>query len=81
MDETGAHVHPTLSFPLCVHKSVLSVCISIAALPLWRTVWRLLKRLELLRDPTVPVMGIYPEKTIIERLMYPSVLAALLNNG
>ena len=36
---------------------------------LWRTVWRLLKRLRIKQsyDPTIPLLGIYPEKTIIER--------------
>ena len=37
--------------------------------PLWRTVWRFLKKLkiELPYDPTIPLMGIYPEKTIIQK--------------
>ena len=32
--------------------------------PLWRTVWRFLKKLkiELLYDPAIPLLGIYPEK-------------------
>jgi len=36
---------------------------------LWRTVWRFLKKLEieLPYDPIIPLLGIYPEKTIIER--------------
>ena len=36
--------------------------------PLWRTVWRFLKKLkiELPYDPAIPVLGIYPEKTIIQ---------------
>ena len=35
--------------------------------PLWRTVWRFLKKLkiELPYDPTIPILCIYPEKTII----------------
>ena len=35
--------------------------------PLWRTVWRFLKKLktELAYDPAIPLLGIYPEKTII----------------
>ena len=35
--------------------------------PLWKTVWRLLKKLkiELPYDPAIPLLGIYPEKTII----------------
>ena len=37
--------------------------------PLWKTVWRLLKKLkiELPYDPAIPLLGIYPEKTIIQR--------------
>ena len=37
--------------------------------PLWRTVWRFLKKLkiELPYDPAIPVLGIYPEKTIIQK--------------
>ena len=37
--------------------------------PLWRTVWRFLKKLkiELPYDPAVPLLGIYLEKTIIQK--------------
>ena len=37
--------------------------------PLWRTVWRFLKKLkiELPYDPTIPLLGIYPEITIIQK--------------
>ena len=37
--------------------------------PLWRTVWRFLKKLkiELTYDPGIPLLGIYPEKTIIQK--------------
>ena len=37
--------------------------------PLWRTVWRFLKKLkiELPYDPAIPLVGIYPEKTIIQK--------------
>ena len=37
--------------------------------PLWRTVWRFLKKLniELPYDPAIPVLDIYPEKTIIQK--------------
>ena len=37
--------------------------------PLWRTVWRLLKKLniELPYNPAIPLLGIYPEKTIIQK--------------
>ena len=35
--------------------------------PLWRTVWRFLKKLktELPYDPVIPLLGTYPEKTVI----------------
>ena len=37
--------------------------------PLWKTVWRFLKKLkiELPYDPAIPLLGIYPEKTIIQK--------------
>ena len=37
--------------------------------PLWRTVWRFLKKLkiELPYDPEIPLLDIYPEKTIIQK--------------
>ena len=48
--------------------------------PLWRTVWRFLKELkiELPYDPAVPLLGIYPEKTIIQKdTCTPMFIAAL----
>ena len=48
--------------------------------PLWRTVWRFLKKLkmELPCDPTIPLLGIYPEKTIIQKdTCTPMFIAAL----
>ena len=42
--------------------------------PLWKTVWRFLKKkkkkqlgIKLPYDPTIPLLGIYPEETIIEK--------------
>ena len=37
--------------------------------PLWRTVWKFLKKLEieLLYDPAIPLLGIHTEETRIER--------------
>ena len=37
--------------------------------PLWKTVWRCLKKLkiELPYDPAIPLLSIYPEKTIIQK--------------
>ena len=49
--------------------------------PLWRKVWKFLKKLglKLLYDPTIPILGIYLEKTVIERDTYiPVFIAALL---
>ena len=48
--------------------------------PLWRTVWKFLKKLEieLPYDPTIPVLGIHTEETRIERHTYtPMFMAAL----
>ena len=37
--------------------------------PLWRTVWRCLKKLkiELPYDSAIPLLGMYPEKTIVQK--------------
>ena len=37
--------------------------------PLWRTIWRFLKKvkIELPYNPAIPLLGIYPEKTIIQK--------------
>ena len=37
--------------------------------PLWRTVWRFLKKLkiELPHDPAIPPLGIYSDKTLIQK--------------
>ena len=37
--------------------------------PLWRTVWRFLRKLnlELPCDPAIPFLGIYSDKTIIQK--------------
>ena len=48
--------------------------------PLWRTVWRFLKKLkiELPYDPAIPLLGIYPEKTIIQKESYITTFIAAL---
>ena len=48
--------------------------------PLWRTVWKFLKKLkiELIYDPAIPLLGIYPEKTIIQKDTYTPMLIAAL---
>ena len=48
--------------------------------PLWKTVWRLLKKLkiELPYDPAIPLLGTYPEKTIIQKDTFTPVFTAAL---
>ena len=44
--------------------------------PLWRTVWRFLKKLEI--DPAIPLLGIHTKETRIERdTCTPMFIAAL----
>ena len=48
--------------------------------PLWKTVWRFLKKLkiELPYDSAISLLGIYPEKTIIQKdTCIPIFIAAL----
>ena len=52
--------------------------------PLWRTLWRFLKKLkiELLYEPAVPLLGIYPEETIIQKESCTTMcIAALFKIG
>ena len=51
--------------------------------PLWRTVWRFLKKLqiELPCDPAIPLLGIHTEETRIERHMYPNVHHSTVYNS
>ena len=48
--------------------------------PLWRTVWRFLKtlKIELLYDPAIPLLGLYPEKTIIQKESRTTMFIAAL---
>ena len=49
--------------------------------PLWRKVWKFLKKLglKLRYNPTIPILGIYLEKTVIERDTYtPAFTEALI---
>ena len=48
--------------------------------PLWRTLQRILKKLKLVQlyDPAIPLLGICPEKTIIQKDTFtPMYIAAL----
>ena len=48
--------------------------------PVWRTVWSFLKKLkiELPYDPAIPLLGIYPEKTIIQKDSCTTMFTAAL---
>ena len=48
--------------------------------PLWRTVWRFLKKLqiELPYNPAIPLLVIYPEKTIIQKESCTSIFIAVV---
>ena len=48
--------------------------------PLWRTVWRFLKKLklELPYDPAIPLLDIYPEKAIIQKVSCTTMFIAAL---
>ena len=48
--------------------------------PLWRIVWRFLKilNIELAYDPAIPLLGIYPEKTILQKESCTTVFIAAL---
>ena len=51
--------------------------------PLWRTVWRVLKKLEieLPYDPAISLLGIHTEETRIKRHVYPSVHCSTVYNS
>ena len=66
----------------CVEKGTLSYCWWECKLvqPLWRTVWRFLKNLEieLPYDPAIPLLDIHTKETRIERDTHtPMFIAAL----
>ena len=68
----------------CGEKGTLLYCWQECKLvqPLWRTVWRFLKRLEieLPYDPAIPLLGIYLEETNIEKdICIPSSLQHYLH--
>ena len=48
--------------------------------PLWKTVWRFLKKLkiELPYDPAIPLLDIYPEKAIIQKETCTTVFTVAL---
>ena len=66
----------------CGEKGTLLHCLWECKLiqPLWRTVWRFLKKLkiELPYDPAIPLLGIYTEKTIIQKQSCTTMFTAAL---
>ena len=69
----------------CAEKGTLLLCWWECKLvqPLWRTVWRFLKKqeIELPYDPAIPLLGIHTEETRIERdTCTPMFIAALYNS-
>ena len=66
----------------CGEKGILLQCWWECKLvqPLWKTVWRFLSKLkiELPYDPAIPFLGIYPDKSIIQKdTCIPIFIAAL----
>ena len=55
----------------CGEKGILLHCWWECKLvqPLWNTVWKYLRKLnvELAYDPAIPLLGIYPDKTVLEQ--------------
>ena len=55
----------------CGEKGIVLHCWweCILILPLWRTVWKFLNilKIELPYDPAIPLLGIYPVKSIIQK--------------
>ena len=48
--------------------------------PLWKTVWSFLRKLkiELPYDPAIPLLGIYPDKTLIQKDTYTPIFIVAL---
>ena len=67
----------------CAEKRTLLHCWGECKLvkPLWKTVWRFLKKLkiELPYDPTIPLLGIYLDKTVIQKDTYTPVYSSTIS--
>ena len=50
--------------------------------PLWKTVWQGLRKLkiELPYDPAIPLLGIYPDKTVIQKDTFIPLFKAVQNS-
>ena len=72
----GAWIHPWAFY----FVPLIYISVFVPVQPLWRTVWRFLKKLEieLPHDPAIPLLGIHTEETRIERdTCTPIFIAAL----
>ena len=51
--------------------------------PVWKTIWRFLKKLktELPNDPAIPLLSFYPEKTIIRKDTCTPMFTAVLTRA
>ena len=70
---------PSLEFSRQEHWSGLGECKSIQ--PLWRIIWRFLFKklgIKLPYDPAIPLLGIYPEKSINEKYTCTSMFITAL---
>ena len=64
-----------------MEKTLLHCCCECKLIqPLWRIVWRFLKKLkiELPYDPAIPLLGIYPGKTIVQKESGTTAFIAVL---
>ena len=64
----------------CQEKGNLLHCWCKLVQPFWKTVWRFLRKLkiELPYDPEIPLLGIYPDRTLIQKDMWTSMFKAAL---
>ena len=69
----------------CGEKGMLLHCFGECKLiqPLWKTVWRFLKKTGIKPpcDAAIPLLGIYPEETKIEKGTYPNVHCSTIYNS
>ena len=69
----------------CGKKGTLLHCFGECKLiqPLWKTVWRFLKKpgIKPPCDAAIPLLGIYPEETKIEKGTYPNVHCSTIYNS
>ena len=50
---------------------------------LWKTVWRFLRKLkiELSYDPAIPLLGIYPDKTLVQKETHTPLHSSTIHNS